>query len=266
MAAAGTVTLLFTDLVDSTPMLEELGDAGNEPLRRAHARLLRSEVEAHDGRPVKDMGDGIMAAFSAPSDAVQCAIAVQQAIGMHNRTPGSRPLGVRIGIHIGEVTEDGGDYFGKVVVVAERLCRKAAAGEIVTSDLVRAIAAGRSDIEFEDLGALELKGFSTPVPAARVVFDEAPHALGLRADRSVAFVGRHRELSLLDEVWAAARTGQRALVLISGEPGIGKTRLALTHAERTRDAGAVVLVGRCEENAPLPFLPFTEALAPHADL
>ncbi|HUQ38800.1 MAG TPA: AAA family ATPase [Acidimicrobiales bacterium] len=261
----GIVTLLFTDLVGSTEILDELGDTGNEPLRRAHARLLRSEIEGHRGRQVKNTGDGVMAAFDAPSDAVACAISVQQAVHLHNRGSGSRPMHVRIGLQLGEVEEDDGDYFGTAVVVASRLCAAAGSGEILASDVVRAVVAARGAFRFEPLGPLTLKGFAEPIDACRISWEPIDAEIDLAARTDGAFVGRARELAALVTAWESARAGHRTLVLVSGEPGIGKTRLIHELAERARIDGGAVLAGRCDEQAPAPFLPFTEAVADHVD-
>ena len=260
---AGTYTLLFTDLVRSTEALDQLGDVGHEPLRRTHARLMRSQIEAHRGRLVKDTGDGVMASFPSASDGVNCAIAVQQAVDLHNRTSGLRPLEVRVGLHLGEVEEDEGDLFGTAVVVTDRLCKLAGGGQILVSDLMRAVVASRGEFKFELLGERSLKGFADPVVVSSVIWE--PLAQSEVAAETDPFVGREVELRALTSAWEEASRGSRKFVLISGEPGIGKSRLALRLAESAASQDAVVLIGRCDEQTPVPYLPFSEALAPHVE-
>ena len=116
---SGTVTILFTDLVGSTELMQRLGDDQAEDVRRVHFGLLRDAVAAHGGREVKTIGDSFMVAFDSTVDAVGCAVAMQQAVRSHNeqREPSTR-LHVRIGLHVGEPVRDEPDYFGTTVVIA----------------------------------------------------------------------------------------------------------------------------------------------------
>ena len=144
---AGTVTLLFTDLVGSTETLQRLGEEGAEQFRRTHFRLLREAVAAHEGQEVKNLGDGLMVAFGSALDATRCAVAMQQAVERHNRR-GGESLNVRVGLHVGEPIRDEEDYFGTPVVIAQRLCASARGGQVVASDLVRALIGGRGGVTF----------------------------------------------------------------------------------------------------------------------
>src|SRR5687768_1701430 len=100
MTEATTVTLLFTDLVGSTELHDRLGDDAVDILRREHFRLLRDAVLAADGREVKRTGDGMMAVFASATDAVACAVAIQQAVTAADDTA----LSVRVGLNAGEVS------------------------------------------------------------------------------------------------------------------------------------------------------------------
>src|SRR5438067_1245978 len=97
----------------------------------AHLDLLRDVAGPFDCREVKSLGDGLMVAFASPSEAVSCAVAMQLAV--LRRDPDTT---LRVGIHSGEVTVDGEDYFGPAVVLAQRLCAQADAGQILVSDVV----------------------------------------------------------------------------------------------------------------------------------
>src|SRR3954469_8041335 len=162
----GTVTLLFTDLVGSTELLERLGDDRAEELRRAHFAALRDAAVAHGGHEVKSVGDGLMVAFRSAVDALGAAVQMQRAVDRHNRT-GAQPIAVRIGLAVGEVVYDQGDYYGTPVVVAKRLCDAAAGGEILVSELIRGLVGSRGGYAFQPVGGLRLKGLAEPLEAAK---------------------------------------------------------------------------------------------------
>jgi class 3 adenylate cyclase len=267
---ARIVTLLFTDLVGSTELYDRLGDETAEDLRRAHFRLLREAVTEHGGREVKNVGDGLMVVFPSAVDAVSCAVEMQQAVDRYNRRPQTLPLEVRIGLHAGEPIHDESDYFGASVNVAKRLCDVARGGQIVSSDLVRGLIGGREGFSFHSLGPLELRGISEPLiasevlwtPSAAAAFDLPPP---LVAAPRYPYVGRERERESLREHWKRAAIGERRLVLIGGEPGIGKTRIARELAMEAHAEGAIVLYGRCDSEALIPYQPFVETLRQYVD-
>lgn len=254
VARAKTVTILFTDLVSSTELLQRAGDERGEHIFKAHHRLLSDAVQAHRGHEVKWLGDGLMATFESVTDAVACAIAMQRA--SQRPTAGER-LAIRAGINVGEVTVDGGDYFGSPVVIARRLCDRADSGQILASDLIVRLLEGRlSDVSFADLGALDLKGITNPVPAVDIVYEHDPMALL----RKLPFVGRAAEYETLVAKLSDARNGRGSVVLLAGEPGIGKTRLTEEVCEQAATA-ATVIRGNCYEgDIAAPFGPWTEAL------
>jgi hypothetical protein len=259
------VSLLFTDLANSTELFEALGDEGMEDLRRTHFRLLREAVIAQGGTEVKNLGDGLMVVFPSAVDAVVCAVAMQRDVARHNRRV-TTPLAVRIGIHVGEPIRDEADYFGTPVVVAKRLCDRADGNQILVSSLVSALAAGRADLVFSDIGPLALKGLSEPVAARAVewAITELPTAVPLpgpiTALAANPFVGREAELADLHDAWATATSGSLQVMFLAGEPGIGKTSLATRLALRVHAEGASVLFGRCDEETLVPYQPFVEAI------
>ncbi len=270
MTNVGTVTLLFTDLVGSTALLEQLGDDGAEQLRRTHFRLLREAVASTGGHEVKNLGDGLMVAFVSAVDALACAAAMQQAVHRYNEKGAAQPLAaqaleVRIGLHVGEPIRDEEDYFGRCVVIARRLCERATGGQILVSELVHQLAGSRGGHRFHELGALPLKGLSQPLAACELLWDPAPPPrfplppwLAIR--EQMPFVGRGPHIEQLRKAWSRVQAGQRQLVLVSGEPGIGKTRLVAEFARAAHDEGAVVLLGRSTEETLTPYQPFVEAL------
>jgi len=168
---AGIVTILFTDLVGSSQIIDELGDRVAEELTRTHFRLLRDVVSGYGGHEVKSLGDGLMVVFPSAVGAVSCAIAMQQAVYDHNRKHPRRPMQVRIGLHAGEPIRDKADFFGKSIVIARRLCDSAEGGQIIVSDLAHNIVVPRGAFEFTELGSLALKGIAAPMEAHEVLWD-----------------------------------------------------------------------------------------------
>jgi tetratricopeptide (TPR) repeat protein len=270
--------VLFTDLVASTERWSRLSGGAADSLRHTHDRLLAEAVALHQGRVVKGLGDGIMATFAGAADAVDAAVAIQRAFDQHNRSasPGSR-LDARLGISSGDVSFEDGDCFGAPVVEAARLCQAANGGQILVSQVVRLLVGSQGGYRFSGVGTLELKGLPVPVEASEVdwapeVGFSVPLPAGIERAAAFRFVGRRPELERLAGAWKKTRTGGRTVVLVGGEPGIGKTRLMAETARAVHPQGAVVLYGRCDEDPGLPYQPFAEALGryvaacPAADL
>jgi class 3 adenylate cyclase len=261
----GTATILFTDLVDSTAQRARLGEEAAEALRATHDRLLVEAVTAHHGTVAKSVGDGIMATFRGAADAVAAGVAIQQALDGHNRRAAVEPLAVRIGISLGDVTWEAEDCFGTPVIEAARLCAVAEGAQILVADIVRVSARGRGGHLFNPIGPVALKGLPEPVTTCAVAWEPIaaagiplPPRLGSRP--AFAMFGRGEEAETLALAWAKARDGQRQVVLLAGEPGIGKTRLATEAARIAHADGGVVLFGGCDEDVGLPYRPFVEAL------
>jgi len=267
-SGAETVTVLFTDLVGSTELRQALGDDRADILRRAHDRLLRSAISAHGGTEVKGTGDGLMVVFGSAAEAVAAAVEMQRAVRRSAHTLGS-PVEIRIGISAGDVMWDAGDCFGRPVVEARRLCDAAEGGRILAADVVRVLAGSRGDHTFRPLGAMELKGLGDTVVAAEVEWPlrtdgAAPLPEVLARREGSTFVGRAEEREELLTAWKEARAGDRRVVLVSGEPGIGKTSLVAEIARSAYDEDATVLFGRCDEDPAAPYQPFAEALRGYA--
>ena len=264
MTEPGIVTLLFTDLSGSTQLFEELGDEEADALRRAHFRVLRESVAARGGHEVKNLGDGLMVVFPSAVDAVGCAIEMQQAMSQH-ATAGGGPVQVRVGLHVGEPIRDEDDYFGRSVIVARRLCDHAGGSQILASGLVKDLVGARGLYVFRDIGPVALKGLSEPLPAFEIAWeldsDEViPLPGALSITESAGFVGRASDVDELIRSWKKAATGERQVVMLTGEPGIGKTRLAAEVARACHTDGACVLYGRSDEETVVPYQPFVEAM------
>src|SRR5215468_4591318 len=189
--AAAPVTLLFTDLVDSTALLQRVGDERAQRVLHAHRQLLREAIAQHGGREVKWLGDGLLASFASVADGVRCAVAMAQRA---RRPVAGERLGLRVGLHVGEVLPDENDYAGASVVLARRLCDRAAAGQILCDSVVVELLRGRQGFEFAAVGPLDLKGFLEPVAAYEVRYQ--PDA-GAALLRHTPFTGRAAELRRL---------------------------------------------------------------------
>jgi len=257
--SSALTTILFTDLVNSTELMQRAGDEDAQRIFKAHYQLLRDAVSANGGSEVKSLGDGLMVAFASAADAVRCAVMMQQA---SRRRVGGERLGVKVGINAGEAMSEGDDYFGTPVVVARRLCDRAGPGQILCSAVIESLLAGRQAFSFRDLGPLELKGIAAPVEAREVAYQT--DRAGVLLTRT-PFVGRGKEMARLRAKLDEARAGRGGLVMLVGEPGIGKSRTIEEFAEHARGGSALVLTGRCFEGewAP-PYAPFVEAIAGYA--
>ncbi len=227
---SGTVSLLFTDIENSTRLWEEQPAAMRDALAR-HDDVVRTAVESTGGYVFATGGDGFAVAFQRASDAVTAAIAAQKALQGEAWTHGL-DLKVRMGVHSGEADERGGDYFGPPVNRAARVMGAARGTQIVVSATTVQLVDGSAGADFVDLGQHRLKGLAEDV-----------HLFAVRADGLVAidhplandvevrgnlphlateFVGRvdvlrNRVMELAD----------RRLVTLTGPGGVGKTRTAI---------------------------------------
>ena len=179
LAAGAFRTVLFSDVAGSTSMMQRLGDAKAREVLRTHERITREALKAHGGTEVKTMGDGFMACFSSATGALECAIAMQRAFAEHNAAllrPFGRAQGrqaqdahtepvevrIRIGLNAGEPIAEEEDLFGTAVILAARIAAKAEGGEILASNVVRELVAGKGFL-FSDRGDTVLRGFEDPV-------------------------------------------------------------------------------------------------------
>ena len=160
-APDGTVTILFSDIEDSTVLNERLGDQDWLALLRQHNEIFRQRLRAHDGYEVKNQGDGFMLVFPRPAAALRCAIEVQRALAEHAASgDGESPIRVRMGLHTGEAIAEQGDFFGRNVVLAARIAAQARGTEILVSEALREQAEGEDGLAFDEGRELELKGMA----------------------------------------------------------------------------------------------------------
>lgn len=169
-------TVLFTDVVGSTELLAELGDARYSELRATHERQVRLLVERHGGRLVNVTGDGTLSVFDGPTQAVRCAIDV-------GTQAGGLGLAIRAGVHTGELQRTGTDVTGLAVHIGARVAAAAGSGDVLVSQTVRDLVAG-SELRFAERGSRELRG----VPGSWALFAVVPEhtqAAASPAERSL---------------------------------------------------------------------------------
>ncbi|HET9115874.1 MAG TPA: AAA family ATPase [Gaiellaceae bacterium] len=251
-AARKTVSVLFCDLADSTALGEQLDP---EPLREVMGswyEAMREAVERHGGTVEKFVGDAVMAVFGLPRAHEDDALrAVRAALDMHEEVErlnvslaerGLPGLRTRIGINTGEVVtgaEVATLATGDAVNTAKRLEQAAGGGEILIGAMTERLV--RHAARLEPVGTVDAKGKTNPVEAWRVHLLETEEGAALHPQPR--FVGRARELELLEEAWERVRADRRCgLVTILGEPGIGKSRLVSELAARIEGR---VVSGRC---------------------
>jgi class 3 adenylate cyclase len=167
---AGPVTILFTDLEGSTALTGRLGDAPAQQVIQEHNAIVRGALRAHGGTEIKHTGDGIMASFPSASAGLESAIAIQRELTRRNEAADA-PINVRIGLNCGEPVEDQGDLFGVAVQLARRICDHAQGGQVLASNVVRELVAGKGFL-FADQGETALRGFEDPVRVFQVHWQE----------------------------------------------------------------------------------------------
>lgn len=154
----GIVTILFTDIVQSTRFRRRLGDDRAQEHFRQHYHILRNQIEKHGGFEVKTQGDGFMIAFGDVGAALDCAIAIQEAVAAENAEHPKERLEVRIGLNCGEAIKEEDDFFGGAVVVAARIGALAKGGQILVSETVRGLAKLQPEVRYIHQGRRRLKG------------------------------------------------------------------------------------------------------------
>ncbi len=155
----GSVTIMFSDIEDSTNLNQKLGDDAWVRLLSSHDQLVHSRVKKYRGHVVKSQGDGFMIAFREPAQAVRTGIEIQDGLSEGgDRRLRRTPIKVRVGIHCGTAIERDGDLFGKNVAMAARVASQANGGEILVSDDIRKALRDVEDIVLVDEREAELKG------------------------------------------------------------------------------------------------------------
>jgi class 3 adenylate cyclase/tetratricopeptide (TPR) repeat protein len=267
----GILTFLLTDIEASTPLWERHGAAMGAALA-GHQELITRTVAGHGGRVIKRQGEGdsTLSVFVRASDAVAAALTLQRALG-RARWPGEIALPTRVALHTGEAELRDGDYFGPALNRAARLRSLGRGGQILLSRATAELVADQlpEGAGLVDVGSHLLKGLSRPENVYAVAHPDLaapPPVLTERAEHPdrVAFVGRRAERAELGGALDSALGGQGKLVLVAGEAGIGKTRLAEELGAEARSREARVAWGRCREGTAPAYWPWRQALRAYA--
>lgn len=281
-------TFLFADVRGYTRFTHERGDEAAARLVSKFAALTREVVHARGGEVLELRGDEVLVVFNSARQALRAAVDLQARFTRETEADPSLPLPVGIGLDAGEAVPLDGGYRGEALNLAARLCNLAGPGQVLASEGVVYLGRTVKGVSYAEHGQLPIKGFADPVRVIRVVrgVDAAEHAedgdtpalriaasptgraemdlpIGgfLGALPSGVLVGREKEWDRIMTSLQAVMQGTGRLVLLAGEPGIGKTRLAQEVTLKARHWGFLVATGRCyEPEQAVPYYPFLEAL------
>jgi class 3 adenylate cyclase/tetratricopeptide (TPR) repeat protein len=260
------LTVMFCDLVGSTPLSTRLDPEDLRGVIGAYHRCVTEIVEGFGGFVARYMGDGVLVYFGYPQAheddaerATRCGLALVDRVAQLNQ---AEELHARVGIATGLVVVGGEvaehDVAGDTPNLAARLQALAEPDSVVIAASTRRLTGDL--FEYRDLGEIELKGFAEPVPALQALRPSAVESRfeALRGSALSPLVGRDEEIELLLRRWARAKAGAGQVVMVSGEPGIGKSRIIAALAEQLRDEPHLRLRYFCspyhQDSALFPFV------------
>ncbi len=270
------LTVMFVDLAGSTELSCRLDAEDMREVIRSYQDAVAGEVARFGGHVGKFMGDGVLAYFGWPrvhedsaERAVQAGLAIAAVVATL-RAPDGHPLAARLGIATGVVVV--GDLIGQgtsreeAVVgetpnLAARLQTTAPAGKVVVAARTRSLLGNR--FQLAELGTVVLKGLPQPVPCWQVEADRTAITRfeARQGVRLAPMVGRNQELALLLDRWARARAGEGQAVMVLGEAGIGKSRLAVALGSALAGQDHLVLRYQCSpQHKDSPLWPVAEQL------
>jgi DNA-binding beta-propeller fold protein YncE/class 3 adenylate cyclase len=283
VAVADVRTFLIADVRGYTRFTVEHGDEAAARLASAFAQLAREAASTHGGKVIETRGDEVLAVFASSRQALRAAIALQFRCVAAEQADPSLPLRVGIGIDAGEAVSVEDGYRGAALNLAARLCSLAGPRQVLASEGVVHLARRTEGLVYAERGVVELKGFVEPIRVVEVLSeDEMPELpvsgpgeepippvvmslpIGnfLGALPSGQLVGRDDELTRMLPALEAVESGSGQMLVLVGEAGIGKTRLAQEISLLARDRGFLLATGRCHEvERGVPLSPFLEALS-----
>lgn len=273
-------TFLIADARGYTQFTVEHGDEAAAQLAARFAEIATAVASARDGQVIEVRGDEVLAVFSSARQALRAAVDLQARLDQ-----GAMSLGVGVGLDAGEAVPVGDGYRGAALNLAARLCSLAGSGEILASDTVVNLARKVEGVTYAERGAVQLKGFADPVRIVEIRSSgsEPPESLptvsmrwpetGTGGQRlpiggflgslpSGTLVARGEELRRILTAVDAVEAEEGQLVMLAGEPGAGKTRLAQEATLHARNRSFLIAAGSCyEARQAVPFSPFLDALA-----
>jgi class 3 adenylate cyclase/pimeloyl-ACP methyl ester carboxylesterase len=239
------LTVMFADLVGSTALSVRLDPEDMREILAAYHQTVAAAVARFEGYIARFMGDGVLVYFGWPQAheddaerAVRAGLAIVEAVERLERAGGA--LSARVGIAtglvvVGDLATREEDVVGMTPNLAARLEQLAEPGAVVISESTRRLLG--SWFTLTDLGPQQIRGIEAPVPAFRVLCEAAAEGRfeALRRADVGPLIGREHELALLLDRWEMAKSGEGQVVLLSGEAGIGKSRIVLALRERLRN-------------------------------
>lgn len=256
---ARDITVLITDMEGSTAFTDSRGDEAAIELIREHERIVRDAIASYDAREIKSMGDGFMIAFATPSGGIACALDLLGSLRAHNDAHPDRPLNVRMGMNTGPAIEEAGDLYGTTVNAAARIAAKARSGQLLVPHAVRDLADG--DWTFVDRGLFWLKGLKEQWRLYEATREPADVYRPAISEGRTPFVDRESERARIRVHLDGALDGRGGVVILAGDPGSGKSRLADEMGAEGQGRGMQYLTGRCYEMSQTqPYTPLVEVL------
>jgi class 3 adenylate cyclase/tetratricopeptide (TPR) repeat protein len=260
--SAKRLTIMMTDVEGSTALRRTVGDELADEILELHGLIVREQLGQCGGQEHQFLGDGFLLSFPSPVSAIRCAVGIQRALEEHNTSDPQRQARVRIGIHVGEVSERDGQLYGQAVHVVARITAEAVGGQVLVSDVVREQAESQGMWRFVDEGLLWLKGFDERWRLFDVSVGEAvTKRSSIGTPPLTPLVGRDSEQADLRRAMDQALAGHGGLALIAGEAGVGKSRLVAEIGGAAGARGMRVLTGHCVEmDSTPPYLPYVEMI------
>ncbi len=278
-------TFLFADMRGYTQFTMEHGDAAAARLVMRFVELARVVVGARGGSILELRGDEILGLFVSTRQALLAAAEMQGRFAQASLDDPSLPLRVGIGLDAGEALPVEGGYRGAALNLAARLCSLAGPGEVLTTEAVTHLAGKVDGLSYVERGEAQLKGFAEPVCVMRVLPEaeygavvdpvavpeganealpeqQLPIGSFLGALPTSVLVARHGEMHQMLAAIDAVVGGEGRAMLLAGEPGAGKTRLAQEVSLRARNGSFIIGAGRCyEPEQTVPYYPFLDAVS-----
>lgn len=260
-----SLVVMYVELGPSAASRDTPNDVHTHRLVRRYADLVREQIAAFDGEEIKAARGEFVVAFSNPDRAVACAAAIQRDAAAVAPNA-ERPPALRIGMHYGRVVRDRGDLFGPTVNAASHIVARAQPGRILMGAALQQQLSADGDPALLDRGLFHLKGIREGLRLFELMW--APEATLRRArpdplpavGEQSPFVGRTVELRELERCLEVVEEGQGLIAALSGDPGVGKTRLAREFLQSVAPRSIAVAAGRCFENLTKPWQPVLECL------
>jgi class 3 adenylate cyclase len=263
---------LIADVRGYTRFTVERGDEAAARLATRFSELVSEAVVSEDGQVLELRGDEALATFTSARRALRGAVAVQEAAARHSELEPDLPISVGIGVDAGEAVPVLGGFRGQALNLAARLCSLAGAGEVLATESLTHLAGRLEGLEYAPRGSVQLKGFAEPIEVVTVdrtrgatSIEPSPERVPIGAYLGALPAGplssREQERATIMRAIDVAQVGDGRTLLLAGEPGAGKTRLAQEATLELRNRGFAIGVGSClETRQAVPYLAFLDAL------